>query len=87
MGYLDVENLENLQKRGRKARSLLWNAPFPPDLEDAIAGRGNGTDVIQTGQAATICCSEGDECHVYDGAKREIAGLTKGYAEKAKLFL
>ncbi|MDY7013929.1 MAG: phosphoenolpyruvate synthase, partial [Cyanobacteriota bacterium] len=34
---LDIDNLENLQKRGRKARSLLWNAPFPQDLEDAIA--------------------------------------------------
>ncbi|MBD2577141.1 phosphoenolpyruvate synthase [Oscillatoria sp. FACHB-1406] len=33
---LDANNLENLQKRGKKARSLLRNAPFPQDLKDAI---------------------------------------------------
>ena len=43
--------------------------------------------VIQTGQAATIWCSQGDEGHVYEGAKGEIAELTKGYAEEPKVFV
>jgi pyruvate,water dikinase len=33
----------------------------------AIVGCGDATETIQTGQAATICCSEGDEGRVYDG--------------------
>jgi pyruvate, water dikinase len=48
---LDTNNVENLQKVGKKARSLIWNAPFPQDLEDAIAAEklcelyGDETDV------------------------------------------
>ena len=34
---LDVENVKNLQERGKKARSLLLHTPFPPELRDAIA--------------------------------------------------
>jgi phosphoenolpyruvate synthase/pyruvate phosphate dikinase len=34
----------------------------------------------------TICCSEGDEGYVYEGAKGKIAELTKGYAEKPNFF-
>ncbi len=33
---LDVTNVKNLQKRGRQARSLILQAPFPADLEVAI---------------------------------------------------
>jgi pyruvate,water dikinase len=33
---LDVNDVKNLQQRGRQARSLLLHAPFPPDLEVAI---------------------------------------------------
>ena len=34
---LDVENVKNLQERGRKARSLLLHTEFPRELQDAIA--------------------------------------------------
>ncbi|MFP4298649.1 MAG: phosphoenolpyruvate synthase [Spirulinaceae cyanobacterium] len=34
---LDVNNVRNLQDRGRQARALVLNTPFPQDLQDAIA--------------------------------------------------
>jgi pyruvate,water dikinase len=34
---LDVDNVNNLRERGKKARSLLMHTPFPPELRDAIA--------------------------------------------------
>ena len=34
---LDVEDMINLRDRGRQARSLILNTPFPPDLQRAIA--------------------------------------------------
>jgi pyruvate,water dikinase len=34
---LDVENLQNLRERGKKARSLILNTPFPEELRQAIA--------------------------------------------------
>ncbi|AFZ24492.1 phosphoenolpyruvate synthase [Cylindrospermum stagnale PCC 7417] len=34
---LDVEDVKNLQERGKKARSLLMHTPFPDQLRDAIA--------------------------------------------------
>jgi pyruvate,water dikinase len=34
---LDVEDVKNLQERGKKARSLLLHTPFPPELRQAIA--------------------------------------------------
>ena len=34
---LDVEDVNNLRQRGRQARSLILNTPFPQDLQDAIA--------------------------------------------------
>ncbi|HEY9809809.1 MAG TPA: phosphoenolpyruvate synthase [Halomicronema sp.] len=34
---LDVEDMENLRERGKQARALLLNTPFPQDLQDAIA--------------------------------------------------
>ncbi len=33
---LDVEDLSNLRQRGKKARSLILDTPFPQDLEQAI---------------------------------------------------
>lgn len=50
---LDVNDLENLQQRGKKARSLLWHAPFPQDLEDAIEAAYN-----------KLCETYGDETDV-----------------------
>jgi pyruvate,water dikinase len=34
---LDVEDVNNLRERGRQARSLILNTPFPQDLQTAIA--------------------------------------------------
>src|SRR5579883_613597 len=34
---LDVEDVKDLQQRGKKARSLLLHTPFPKELRDAIA--------------------------------------------------
>jgi pyruvate,water dikinase len=34
---LDVDDVENLQRHGRQARSLILNAPFPYELQEAIA--------------------------------------------------
>ncbi|MEA5566785.1 phosphoenolpyruvate synthase [Anabaena sp. UHCC 0399] len=34
---LDVEDVKNLQARGKQARSLLMNTPFPLELQKAIA--------------------------------------------------
>ncbi|WP_315785998.1 phosphoenolpyruvate synthase [Fischerella sp. JS2] len=34
---LDVDNVNNLRERGKKARSLLIHTPFPSELRDAIA--------------------------------------------------
>ena len=34
---LDVEDVNNLRLRGKQARALLLNTPFPQDLQDAIA--------------------------------------------------
>jgi pyruvate,water dikinase len=33
---LDVEDVRNLQERGRQARSMILNTPFPAELETAI---------------------------------------------------
>ncbi len=33
---LDVENINNLRERGRQARTLILDTPFPPELEEAI---------------------------------------------------
>lgn len=33
---LDVENVKDLQQRGKKARALLLHTPFPKELRDAI---------------------------------------------------
>ncbi len=34
---LDVEDVQNLRQRGRQARALILNTPFPSELEGAIA--------------------------------------------------
>ncbi|MEG4998283.1 phosphoenolpyruvate synthase [Microcoleus sp. B4-D4] len=50
---LDVENLHNLQQKGKEARGLILSTPFPEELQAAIADAyeklcdryGEGTDV------------------------------------------
>lgn len=34
---LDIEDVNNLRQRGKQARSLLLNTPFPDELKEAIA--------------------------------------------------
>ncbi|NJK49109.1 phosphoenolpyruvate synthase [Candidatus Gracilibacteria bacterium] len=34
---LDVEDVKNLRERGKQARALILNTPFPPELDEAIA--------------------------------------------------
>jgi pyruvate,water dikinase len=34
---LDIEDINNLQQRGKKARALIMNTPFPAELKQAIA--------------------------------------------------
>lgn len=34
---LDTDDVSNLQQRGKQARSLILNTPFPQDFQDAIA--------------------------------------------------
>ncbi|HEY9633100.1 MAG TPA: phosphoenolpyruvate synthase [Coleofasciculaceae cyanobacterium] len=34
---LNVDSVSNLQKRGKKARSLILNTPFPQEFQDAIS--------------------------------------------------
>jgi pyruvate,water dikinase len=34
---LNVEDVNNLRQRGKQARALILNTPFPPELENAIA--------------------------------------------------
>ncbi|MBD2100333.1 phosphoenolpyruvate synthase [Leptolyngbya sp. FACHB-261] len=36
LAELDVENVNNLRERGRQARTLILDTPFPADLEEAI---------------------------------------------------
>ena len=33
---LDVEDINNLRKRGKQARAMILHTPFPPELETAI---------------------------------------------------
>ncbi|HEY9644075.1 MAG TPA: PEP/pyruvate-binding domain-containing protein, partial [Coleofasciculaceae cyanobacterium] len=33
---LDAADMDNLQERGKQARSLIFHTPFPPELEQAI---------------------------------------------------
>lgn len=50
---LNVEDVNNLRQRGKQARSLILNTPFPPEIQDAIAAAyhelceryGSDTDV------------------------------------------
>jgi pyruvate,water dikinase len=65
---LDVEDVSNLRDRGRQARALILNTPFPSELELAITQAyirlceryGNGTDACDRYEGA-----EKEECQRY----------------------
>lgn len=60
---LDVENVNNLRERGRQARAMILQTPFPPELEQAIIDAyiklceryGNAACHGLEGQAETEC--------------------------------
>ncbi len=64
---LDVEDVNNLRVRGKQARALLLNTPFPQDLQDAIA------------EAYKTLCerykTNTDFCDRFEGQDRELCEL------------
>ena len=61
---LDVENLRNLRSRGKQARALILNTPFPPELDNAIAEAYS-----QLCQRYTVDFSY---CEQFEGDEKEI---------------
>ena len=61
---LDVESLSNLRSRGKQARALILNTPFPAELETAITEAYS-----QLCQRYTIDFSY---CDQFDGEEKEI---------------
>ena len=61
---LDVEDLRNLQSRGKKARALILNTPFPKELETAIT------------EAYSQLCErysfDWEYCSFFEGENKEI---------------
>ena len=49
---------------GRTAHAAIVSREFGIPC---IVGTGNATRVVDTGRDVTVCCSEGNEGHVYDG--------------------
>lgn len=60
---LDVDNVPNLQERGRQARALILNTPFPQDLNDAIT--------LAYKKMCERYSSGSDFCSRFEGAERE----------------
>ncbi|HHP7232416.1 MAG TPA: phosphoenolpyruvate synthase [Xenococcaceae cyanobacterium] len=61
---LDVENVNNLKVRGKQARALILNTPFPQELEVAIT------------EAYTQLCQrygiDSEYCNSLEGAEKEL---------------
>ncbi len=60
---LDVEDMPNLRQRGKQARSLILDTPFPPELEAAI-----------TSAYKTLCerySTDGDFCNQFGEEYKE----------------
>ncbi|SKB11959.1 phosphoenolpyruvate synthase [Planktothrix sp. PCC 11201] len=60
---LDVEDMPNLRQRGKQARSLILDTPFPPELEAAI-----------TSAYKTLCerySTDGDFCNQFGDEYKE----------------
>ena len=60
---LDVENINNLRERGRQARTLILDTPFPAELEQAIVNA-----YIHLSQRYGVSI---EQCEVLNGAERE----------------
>jgi pyruvate,water dikinase len=71
---LDTDDMTNLQARGRQARALILNTPFPKDLEMAIASAykkmcerySQGSDICESfeGDAKKVCEDHADSVDV-----------------------
>ena len=75
---LDVNDVLNLQERGRLARSLILNTPFPSDLELAIA-KAYGALCDRYGRDPKIC----DRFEGQDRASCEIGTQTVDVAVRS----
>lgn len=60
---LDVDNVENLQQRGKQARSLILNTPFPQDLQNAIA--------LAYKRLCTLYSCQPNSCERFEGIYRQ----------------
>lgn len=61
---LDVENIDNLRERGRRARALILDTPFPTELETAI------TDAyVQLSERYRVSL---ESCSLLQGEEQEI---------------
>ncbi len=61
---LDTDDVTNLQLRGRRARALIMDTPFPPDLQTAIASAYK-----QMGQRYS---TNSDMCARFEGEDRKL---------------
>lgn len=61
---LDVSDLRNLRSRGKQARALILNTPFPPELEIAITQAYN--------QLCERYSIDFSYCEQFEGSQREI---------------
>jgi len=64
---LDVEDMSNLRERGRQARALVLNTPFPQELDAAI--------VLAYGQLCDRYEFEGVDCHLLTEDRQKACGL------------
>lgn len=61
---LDVEDLSNLRSRGKQARALILNTPFPPELNTAITEAYN--------QLCERYSIDFSYCEQFEGEEREV---------------
>jgi pyruvate, water dikinase len=61
---LDVENIDNLRQRGRQARALILDTPFPKELETAIVDA-----YVQMSERYGVSLAS---CEQLEGQEREV---------------
>ncbi|MEO0835633.1 MAG: phosphoenolpyruvate synthase [Cyanobacteria bacterium J06642_3] len=61
---LDVSDLRNLRSRGKQARALILNTPFPPELEVAISQAYN--------QLCERYSIDFSYCEQFEGSEKEV---------------
>lgn len=80
---LDVNDVLNLQKRGRLARSLILNTPFPDDLQNAIAiAYSQLCERYGYDPSACVGLNASDQaCYELDGQSVDVAVRSSATAE------